>query len=221
MILAIQPSVQNADWAHQWWLDRHQEKRLEVSARCESTQLVFLGDSITHAWEDIGLPIWQQHYGDYQALNLGYAGDRTENVLWRIQNGELDGLSPKLVVLLIGTNNIGHRQDPPEYTALGIQAILSNITSKLPDSKILLLAIFPRGKHAQDKLRILVNQTNQLLEEFADNEQVFWLDLGKHFLNEHGEIDKSVMDDYLHPNPSQYSVWAEAMSSSIETLLSP
>ena len=146
MTLSIQAAIQNPDYPQPWWLARHQQKLAEIAQKGSKAQLVFLGDSITHAWEDFGEQTWQQYYQSLDAINLGYAGDRTENLLWRIQNGELDGLNPKLVVLLIGTNNAGHRKEHPDDTALGIQVILQTISDKLPNCKILLLAIFPRGR---------------------------------------------------------------------------
>lgn len=217
--LAIQAEQQNPDFLHQWWIERHQEKCLEVSQRGQSVELVFLGDSITHAWEDFGASQWEAHFAPLQALNLGYTGDRTENVLWSIQHGELSGLSPKLLVLLIGTNNIGHRQDPPEDTALGVKAILEAIQHALPGCKILLLSIFPRGKTSQDKLRLLVNHANDKIKHFADEKRIFWLDLTHCFVSPNGDISTSVMEDYLHPNPEQYQVWAEAMLPTIDVLM--
>lgn len=219
MPLEIQPSVQNADWAHQWWLDRHQQKLEEITQRKDEINLVFIGDSIVHAWEDLGENVWQQFYARHNPLNLGFAGDRTENVLWRLNNGQLSGLDPKLLVVMIGTNNIGHRSDPPEHTALGVKTILETLRRELPNSKILLLAIFPRGKDKSDKMRLLVNETNSLLKHFADQKWIHWLDINSAFLNDKGEIEKSVMEDYLHPNKPQYKVWAEAMDFTLTSLM--
>lgn len=219
MPLAIQPSVQNADWAHQWWLDRHQEKLDEITIRKNEIDLVFLGDSIVHAWEDLGETVWHQYYAQYHPLNLGFAGDRTENLLWRLANGEIEGLDPKVIVMMIGTNNIGHRSDPPEHTALGIKTILATLRRELPQSKILLLAIFPRGKTPDDKMRQLVNSTNNLIRTFADQEWIHWLDISAEFLNEKSEIEQTVMEDYLHPNKDQYQVWADAMQPALTKLI--
>ena len=97
--------------------------------------------------------MWTKYYADRNALNLGFSGDRTENVLWRLQNGEIDGIAPKLAVIMIGTNNTGHRSDPPEQIAAGVQAILSELQQRLPDTKVLLLAIFPRGADKDDPMR--------------------------------------------------------------------
>lgn len=217
--LSVTPSVQNADWTHAWWLDRHQQKLEERQAMNNQVQLVFLGDSITHAWEHLGQQPWEHYYSNRKALNLGFSGDRTEHVLWRIANGAVDDISPKLVVLLIGTNNSGHRSEDPTETFLGIEKIIQALQLKLPSTKILLLAIFPRGKTSDDPMRLLVDKTNQLIQPLADQDKVFWLDINHHFVDQNGKIPQSVMQDYLHPNGSQYQVWAEAMEPTIKTLM--
>ncbi|MEO9653921.1 GDSL-type esterase/lipase family protein [Marinomonas sp.] len=204
--LAIQACPQEAEW----WLPRHQQKQQEKSAM-ESVNLVFLGDSITHAWEDKGLSVWQEYYQPRGALNLGFSGDRTEHVLWRIANGELDGIAPKVLVLLVGTNNTGHRQDPAEETALGVKCILEQLKERLPTTKILLLAVFPRSAKPTQKLRCLNDKINTLVEKFADEETVFYRDLSALFLDREGYLSGEVMADYLHPNASQYPLWASAI----------
>ena len=212
--LAIQACPQEAEW----WLPRHQQKLQEKSAM-ESVNLVFLGDSITHAWEDKGLPVWQEYYQPRGALNLGFAGDRTEHVLWRLAHGAVDNIAPKVLVLLVGTNNTGHRQDPAEETALGVKCILDTLREKLPSTKILLLAVFPRSAKATQKLRCLNDQVNGLMASFADNTWVFYRDLSGCFLGRDGHLSSEVMDDYLHPNASQYPVWANAIEDFLQQYL--
>jgi len=138
-----------------WWMERHE--RTVARIRQGHVDLLFIGDSITQGWEEDGRPVWNAFYQHRHAANLGYNGDQTDNVLWRLQNGELDGITPKLAVVMIGTNNATRREDPPEETAAGIQAILTTLRTRLPDTKILLLAVFPRGFSADDRLR-RVNQ---------------------------------------------------------------
>lgn len=217
--LSITPSIQNADWVKAWWVERHQDKIDERRSMHNQVDLVFLGDSIMHSWEDLGESEWRQYYQPRNALNLGFSGDRTENVLWRIANGAVDDINPKLVVLMIGTNNAGHRKEDPTETALGIEKIIEALHSKLPDTKILLLAIFPRGKSSQDPMRLLVDSTNRLIQPMADNKTIFWLNVNDHFLQLDGAISQSVMSDYLHPNASQYKVWALAMEPTIVELM--
>lgn len=212
--LALQAMPQDATW----WLPRHKAKLAEKRAM-DRVDLVFLGDSITHAWDEIGLPVWQQFYQPRNALNLGFNGDRTEHVLWRLEHGALDNIDPKLLVLLIGTNNTGHRQDEPEETALGIQAILSLLANKLPNTKVLLLAIFPRSAKPTQRLRVMNEQVNRLIQGYADNERVFYLDINPHFLDDKGNLSSVVMSDYLHPNADQYAIWAEVIEPSVSQLM--
>lgn len=217
--LSVIPAIPDAEWTEDWWQARHQQKLEEVNSKQKKIELVFLGDSITHAWEQGGKSTWQQYYGHRNAVNLGFSGDRTEHVLWRLQNGEIDNISPKLVVLMIGTNNIGHRQDPPKEIAQGISVIIETLKQKLPTTKILLLAIFPRGETLGNIARTLTIETNSLIKPLADNKVVFWRDLTHLFVNEKQQIETHVMPDFLHPTPEQYPRWAEAMEPDIKKIL--
>jgi beta-glucosidase len=184
-----------------------------------------IGDSITHWWEKFGKnrpggqKVWNEYYAKRNAVNLGFAGDRTENVIWRLQNGEVKGISPKLAVLLIGTNNADHRKEDPKDTALGIQTIISELRTRLPKTKILLLAIFPRGIDENDALRKLNEQTNTIIAKFADDKKVFFLNINSKFLGENGQLSKKIIPDLLHPNENGYRIWAEAMEPTIEKLM--
>ncbi|MDU0354457.1 platelet-activating factor acetylhydrolase IB subunit [Paraglaciecola aquimarina] len=202
-----------------WWQQRHQQKLAEKRALDNDVDLLFLGDSITHSWEDTGLAVWNKYYANLKPFNLGYSGDRTEHLLWRLQNGEIDGLSPKLIVLLIGTNNAGHRVESAEDTAAGVEAILQTLRSSLAASKILLLATFPRSKSLKAPMRKRVNAANKLCERLADQQYIFWLDIGQHFLTDDGTVLDTVMPDFLHLAPAQYQVWAEAMQQQIHDLM--
>ncbi|MAD16980.1 MAG: acetylglucosamine-6-sulfatase [Alteromonadaceae bacterium] len=201
-----------------WWQERHLQKLNEKKAFNDDVDLLFLGDSITHSWEDTGAATWNKHYAHLKPLNLGFSGDCTEHLLWRLQNGEIDNIAPKLTVILIGTNNAGHRVESPEDTAAGVKAVLDEVRSRLPNSKILLLATFPRSKSKNAPMRKRVNAINDLVQRFADNENVFWLDIGQVFLTEDGTVLDTVMPDFLHLTSEQYQVWAEAMQSTITRL---
>ncbi|WP_421856888.1 GDSL-type esterase/lipase family protein [Marinomonas sp.] len=203
-----------------WWMPRHEEKLAEKDAM-EKVDLVFLGDSITQAWEKEGADVWQTFYQPRHALNLGFNGDKTENVLWRLAHGEVDNIQPKLLVLLIGTNNAGHRMDKAEDTALGIKQILSVLAEKLPLTKILLLAIFPRSAKPTQKLRMLNNEVNQIIRTYADDEKVFFHDINQVFLDEKGRLTSNIMSDFLHPNASQYQIFADAIEPYIVELMAP
>ncbi len=195
-----------------WWKKRFDEKIALVKQG--GWELVFLGDSITHGWEGGGKDVWAQNFGSYKALNLGYGGDRTEHVLWRLDNGELDGYQPKLLVLMIGTNNTGHRplvQETPEDTAAGIKAILDKIGQKSPDTKVLLLAIFPRGAKPDDGLRVRNDKVNALISGYADGKRVVFLNFNKELLEPDGTLSKEMMPDFLHPQAKGYAIWAKAI----------
>ncbi|MDM7861525.1 GDSL-type esterase/lipase family protein [Alteromonas sp. ASW11-36] len=201
------------------WLPRHQEKLAEVAKRGDEIRLVFIGDSIIHAWEDFGESAWHAHFAMYGALNLGFGGDRTEHALWRVANGELDGLNSQVVVLMIGTNNTGHRKDPADYTARAITLLVDEIHQRLPNAHILLHAIFPRGKTASDPLRSLNNEINRQIQHLEQRVYVTWLDFTHLFLQSDGSLSREIMDDYLHPNANQYPRWAAALQPHIKQYL--
>ena len=200
-----------------WWQQRHEEKL--ALAKQGGWELVFLGDSITHAWENAGKQTWQQYYGSRKAINIGFSGDRTEHVLWRLDNGELDGYQPKVVVIMIGTNNTGHRKDPPEAIAAGVEKIVERIKAKSPATKILLLAIFPRSEKPTDPPRVNNDKANTLLAKLADGEQVVFLDINDRLLMPDGRLSKEIMPDLLHPKQKGYAIWGEAIEPTLRKLL--
>ena len=180
---------------------------------------VFIGDSITHGWENAGKETWQKYYAPRNAFNIGFSGDRTEHVLWRLQNGAVDGIAPKVAVMMIGTNNAGHRQEASDETAEGIKAILDDLETRLPETKVLLLAIFPRGNLPDHKLRKLNDATNAKIADYADGKRVFFLDIASAFLDDTGKLPKPIMPDFLHPRQKGYALWAEAMEPKLKALL--
>ena len=125
-------------------------------------------------------------------------------MLWRLRSGELEGLQPKLVVLMIGTNNTGHRQDPAEHSALGIKTILDELQQRLPESKILLLGVFPRGKDPNDALRKLNVAINAIIKSHEADARITYLDISDAFLDDDGRLPADVMPDFLHPNQQGY-----------------
>ncbi len=185
-------------------------KFLEVAKKGEA-KLVFLGDSITQGWEGEGKAAWEKRYATRRAANFGVSGDRTENVLWRIDHGNFDGLKPSLIVVMIGTNNAGHRSEASAETAAGVRAILDRLHAKCPTAKVLLLGIFPRGEKPEDPMRKLTVGTNALIEKFADRKSVIYKDIGGVFVDEKGVIHKEIMPDFLHLTPKGYELWAGAI----------
>ena len=200
-----------------WWEPRHNEKIKQ--AKNTKVDLLMIGDSITHGWEKAGKDVWQQFYQDKNALNLGFSGDRTEHVLWRLQNGAVDGITPKLIVLMIGTNNTGYRRVPADYTVQGISEIVSELRIRLSMSKILMLAIFPREHSPKHVLRQRNKEVNQLISTLADNEIVHYLNINEIFLDNNQILRKETMPDLLHPNRLGYQLWAKAMAPTISQLM--
>jgi beta-glucosidase len=220
---SVTPEPLGESWALSWWMPRHQEKLAELARRKsanEPTRIVFLGDSITHNWEnEQGKAEWAQRYAAWHPLDLGFSGDRTENLLWRLQHGEVDGIDPKAAVLMIGTNNTGHRQEDPATTFAGIRKDIDELRQRLPHTKILVLAIFPRGAGPQDDARRLNEQVNAMLPSLADGRQVFFLNINQAFLAPDGTLSKEIMPDLLHPNARGYAIWADAMAPTLEELM--
>lgn len=220
--VSVTPSPLNESWSLEWWMPRHEEKLAEIARRKaagEPTDLVFIGDSITHNWEQHNKPLWDEFWGKYHALNLGYGGDRTENVLWRLQHGEIDGIAPKVAVMMIGTNNTGFRMEEPQLIYAGIKRDIQEIQKHLPHTKILLLAIFPRGEKADDGQRMNNEKVNALLPKLADGKRVFFLNINKAFLAPDGTLSKDIMPDLLHPNGEGYKIWQREMQPTLDKLM--
>lgn len=221
---AIQPVPRDGGW-----VNRH-ESFNAISKKGEA-ELVFLGDSITQGWEGKGKATWEKFYATRKAANFGIGGDRTEHVLWRLDNGNFDGLKPKLIVLMIGTNNTGHVNRPQkelngaiytcsaEQTAEGVKQILERLEKKAPQAKVLLLGIFPRGEKPADAMRQQNEKTNALIAKYADGKRVHYLDIGKTFLQEDGTLTREIMPDLLHLSDKGYDLWAEAIEPQVKTLL--
>jgi len=201
--------------AYHWWLSRYMAMNERVKQG--NVDLVFIGDSITHGWEKEGKEVWRKYYGSRNAVNLGIGGDTTENVLWRLDHGNIDGIAPKAAVVMIGTNNTGMKNTPEEI-AEGVKAIVEKLRTKLPDMKVLLLGIFPRGQHDYAG-RQNNAKANEIIAKLADDKGVFYLDIGQRFLSPDGTISKEIMHDYLHLTPKGYEIWAEAIEPTVSRLM--
>ena len=183
----------------------------------------FIGDSITQGWERAGSNVWQHYYGGRKCINMGVSGDRTEHVLWRFENGQLDGIKAKVAVVMIGTNNSGKNKDGSDtYTDSdildGVVAIVQQIRTRQPDTKIVLLGIFPRNKtFSSQRGRLL--EINQALAKLDDGKNIFYLDFGSQLIEVDGTISKSIMPDALHPNEAGYNIWAAATEPKLKALL--
>ena len=187
--------------------------------------VLFLGDSITQGWTKAP-DVWKEHYEKYQPANFGIGGDQTQHVIWRIENGELDGIKPKVVVLMLGTNNSG--ANTAAQIAAADKKIVQQIRQKLPNTKVLVLAIFPRGPRTNAEGKVIddgvkrmeiINAVNQELAKLDDGKMVRYLDINKKFLNAQGKIPNDVMPDQLHPNLKGYEIWAKAMHATLLDML--
>jgi lysophospholipase L1-like esterase len=202
---AIDPLPRDAGWR-----TRHDLLNKRTVDGGKRAQVVFIGDSITQGWEGAGKEVWEQNYAKYEAINLGIGGDRTQHVLWRLDNGNIDGLSPKAAVVMIGTNNSNGEDNSAEQIAEGVRAIMQKLRSKLPDTKIVLCAIFPRGENVNPQ-RGKILQANQIIQKLADGKNVIWADFGHKFLDDGGHIPRSLMPDYLHLSKEGYQIWADSI----------
>jgi lysophospholipase L1-like esterase len=207
---AIVPVPRDANWKK-----RHDSFNERVKQG--NVDLIFIGDSITQGWERAGKAAWDEHYAKRNAVNLGIGGDRTQHVLWRLENGNIEGIKPKLAVLMIGTNNSG--TNTSEQIAAGVKLIVEKLRTKLPETKVLVLAIFPRGADKDDAKRKVNEGANESIKGLADDKMVFFLDIGPKFLDADGKLSKEVMPDLLHLNEKSYKTWAESIEPKVKELL--
>ena len=187
---------------------------LALNQRVKDSQgkadLIFVGDSITQGWEGSGKEVWAKYYAHRHALNLGISSDHTQHVLWRLDHGNLDGLHPKVAVVLIGVNNIPDENNTPRMVLEGVTAVVQKLRDKLPETKVLLLGIFPfREDFNLQRAKAL--QVNQALHKLDDGKWVNFLDFGHLFIQPDGKISKDMMRDFLHLSPTGYRLWAETM----------
>jgi lysophospholipase L1-like esterase len=225
------------------FVKRHEGFLKDLKAMNVKVGIVFVGDSITDGWRrdkqvvrkvDPKAPpaatpaapatpailphdVFEKYYGSMNPLNLGIGGDRTQHVLWRLDRGEVDGISPKVAVVMIGTNNLGGNSN--EEIVAGDTKIVKELNEKLPNTKVLLLGIFPRGMKAADPARDRIKAINEQLAKLDDGgKHVKYLDIGAKFLEPDGTLPKSIMPDALHPNGKGYEIWAEATAPAIAEL---
>jgi lysophospholipase L1-like esterase len=197
------------------------EHNLEV-ARAGNIELLLVGDSITDFWRNTegayaGKSVLDEYFGQWRIANFGIAGDTTEGVLYRLQNGEGEGFSPRAIMMMIGTNNT--RRNSAEEISEGIGAVVLELQDDFPEAEILLLGVFPRGRR-NDPVRDVIADINATIARLHDGESVHYLDIGDAFLDEAGNIPNSVMSDLLHPSTEGYRIWAEAVREPLSSLMS-
>ncbi len=209
------------------WTERHEAVCQAI--RVQPVKLVFVGDSITHLWggtpkpnKQSGDKVWQEFYTSRNAVNMGFGWDRTQQALWRIENGEFEGITPEVAVVLIGTNNLtGHnvRENSDSEIVAGITAVCSAIRKKSPQTKVLLLGLLPRGAEPLGGHRTRILAINSELAQLDGKDGVTYLDIGSKLLDEHGKFLAGVAPDNLHLSESGYRIWAEAMEPTLVKLL--
>lgn len=198
------------------WIERHNSFNERVKQG--DVGMLMIGDSITQGWEGNGKDAWAKHLAPRKAVNLGIGGDRTQHVLWRLQNGNIEGIKPKLAVLMIGTNNSNGNDNTAEEIAAGIEAIVKELRTKLPETKVLILAIFPRGEKPNPQ-REKNAKASEIASKLADGQNVFFLDIGQKFLTPDGTLTREIMPDFLHLSPQGYTIWAEAIEPEVAKLM--
>jgi lysophospholipase L1-like esterase len=200
-----------------WWWSRHETFLRQT--KTDKIDILFLGDSITEQWLAQGRKVWDEQLAPLGAADFGIGGDRIQNVLWRVRNGELDGIAPKVVVLLIGTNNVP--DDSIDDISSTHDALIAEIQARLPQAKLLLLGIFPRFDDWTVDAQPHIAPINRLLARHADGSRTFFLDFGARLCAPDGGVDRSIMFDTLHLSELGYRIWAEAMMPTLRELLSP
>jgi lysophospholipase L1-like esterase len=210
---ATEPKPRDANW-----MKRHETYLQEVKEKAGNVDLLFVGDSITDGWHGGGKKVWAETWEPLKAFNIGIGGDRTQHVIWRLQNGEVAGIKPKLAVLMIGTNNLGSNTN--EEIVDGITGCVNEIKKQLPSTKVLLLAVFPRGEKADNPSRARIKAINDQIAKLDDGGKTAkYLDIGEKFLEPDGTLPKSIMPDALHPNAKGYQIWADATKDTVTEMM--
>jgi beta-glucosidase len=197
-----------------WWRGNYERINADIKKMDGKVDVAFVGDSITARWNG---DLWKKHWGAYRAVNMGIGGDRTQNVLWRLENGQLDGYEARVFVVMIGTNNCWEKTADPADVAAGVKAVVKLIQTKQPKAKILLMSILPTGEKPNPG-REKRAAVNALISKFAGG-GVEYLDIGEKFLEPDKTISKEVMGDFLHLAPKGYDIWAEAVAGKIKDIV--
>ncbi|MDM7925721.1 MAG: GDSL-type esterase/lipase family protein [bacterium] len=213
---SVTPAPSTFEWAVSWWQPRHEA--VNARLRQGGADLLLIGDSITHGFDNTGRKVWDLYYAPRNAVNMGFGGDWTQHVLWRLDHSDFSAVRPKLAVVLIGTNNSNRDDCTAREIADGVIAVCGRLRSALPDTKILLLAILPRDLEPTPQ-RMKITEANRLASRVADGKTIVFEDYSGLFLNPDGTLKKELMPDCLHPNAEGYRVWTEAMEPVVARLM--
>jgi lysophospholipase L1-like esterase len=221
VLLAASVQAQNKaldpiDRKDDWWVKRHAENVEQMSKG--DIELLLIGDSITHAWGN-HKELYEKFFGEYKPINLGFSGDQTAHVLWRLDHLPLDKISPKVAMIMIGTNNIGHRDgSTPKEAAEGIVAIVRKLQTQYPRLKIIVLKVFPRDEKPDGEYRKKVNEINTALPAMLSRiPNVRLVDINAGFLDKDGILPKDIMGDFLHPGKEGYEYWGQTIAPVIKS----
>lgn len=207
------PESRGAGWERRALADIASSKE-----QTASVNLIFDGDSITDGWQQGGLAVWNERFAKYHPIDFGISGDVTQSILWRLAHGQAEGMHPKLIALMIGTNNMKFTSTPEEIAG-GVKEIIAEYQKRCPDAVILLQAIFPRAQEPTDPYRLKVKATNEFLAKLGDGSKVIYLDFGDKFLSPDGKLGKELFPDGLHPNAKGYRIWADAIQPVLDRYL--
>jgi len=195
------------------WMDRHDS--MNAKARQGKIDLIYIGDSIVQRYEGVGKPVWDHYYAPRNALNLGISGDRTQHVIWRLDHGNIEGISPKLAIVMIGQNNGGH--NTATEIAEGVTEVVKRIRTKLPNTKILLLGIFQRREKPTPERAVLA-EANQIISKLTDS-SISYMDINSVYVQPDATIAASLMPDFEHPSELGFKRWAEAIEAKVAELM--
>lgn len=201
------------------WISRVKKDNNDAAKVANTIQLVFDGDSITDGWQSKGRLVWQERYAKLGAFDFGISGDRTEHLLWRLSQGQMNGIHPRLILLMIGTNNLSKNSN--EQIAEGIKAIINQYRSLCPDAVIIVQGIFPRTQSATNPIRERIKEINRIVAGYADGKRLLFLDFGDKFLEPDGTMSPEIMPDFLHPSAKGYQIWADAIQPVIDQYFPP
>ncbi|MEC7725322.1 MAG: GDSL-type esterase/lipase family protein [Planctomycetota bacterium] len=215
---AKSPAITPQPRAEEWWVKRHAEKVAEMGKG--GIDLLMVGDSITQNFESVGAEVWKEHFEPRKAINLGFGGDRTNHVLWRLDNLPKLKTAPKAAVVLIGTNNICWGSDTPRQAAVGVQAVARKLHATYPETKIMVLGVFPRRRDKDHAHRKEIDELNSYLPALLrDVDNATFKDIGSAFLDDKGRLSKEMMPDTTHPSARGHEIWAEAIAPELDKML--
>ena len=195
------------------WMERHES--MNTKARQGKIDLIYIGDSIVQRYEGVGKHVWDHYYASRNALNLGISGDRTQHVIWRLDHGNIEGINPKLAIVMIGQNNGGH--NTASEIAEGVTEVVKIIRTKLPKTKILLLGIFQRREKPTPERAVLA-EANNIISKLA-NSSISYMDINSVYVQPDGTIPASLMPDFEHPSELGFKRWAEAIEAKVAELM--